>query len=590
MPALCRTRTALCRTRTALACSVLALLPLGGAARAAEPAAPAGSTLDAAEAPARCAALREARHAAAGLPALVVNDAQWRPEGTPHAVPGFGGPPQTRKLPAHCEVLASSAERTGADGQRYAIHLRLRLPLAWNGRFLYQGGGGSNGVVGDALSGSGLDQGYAVLAQDSGHDNARNNDPQRNQELVFGFDPQARADYGHASLKPTAEAGLAWVERFYGNAAKHRYFSGCSKGGQEGMAFAQRYPEVFDGIVAAAPGFALPKAALAEMWDTQQFGRLVADPATGRVELGKLATAFTGPQLKAVRAAILEACDADDGLADGIVGDLRRCTPAKVRARLVPRTCPGGADCLSPAQIEALSASLQGPRNKAGQALYSSWFWPSGIDDAGWRIWKIGGEGGMPPALNVLLGSRAMASVFSTPPVALPPGPQGGLDYAMAFDFERDAPAIHTVAAPFTRSPWQDVGMRDPNLSAFQRRGGKLIVPHGESDPVFSLADTLAWFDEANTLAKGRAGEFVRVFPVPGMAHCGGGPATDEYDALAAVVRWVEQGQAPDRIEARAGARSPWPGRTRPLCPHPLVARYVGQGDPERSESFACKP
>ncbi|MEO3690539.1 tannase/feruloyl esterase family alpha/beta hydrolase [Roseateles paludis] len=584
---------ALCRTRTALACSLLALLPLGGATLAAEPAAPAGSTLDAADAPARCAALREARYAAAGLPGLEVTDAQWRPEGTPHTVPGFGGPPQTRKLPAHCEVLASSAERTGADGQRYAIHLRLRLPLAWNGRFLFQGGGGSNGVVGDALSGSGLDQGYAVLAQDSGHDNARNNDPQRNQELVFGFDPQARADYGHASLKPTAEAGLAWVERFYGRAAKHRYFSGCSKGGQEGMAFAQRYPEVFDGIVAAAPGFALPKAALAEMWDTQQFGRLVADPATGRVELGKLSTAFTGPQLKAVRAAILEACDADDGLADGIVGDTRRCTPAKVRARLVPRTCPSGgsgADCLSPAQIQALEAVLQGPRNKAGQALYSTWFWPSGIDDGGWRIWKIGGEGGMPPALNVLLGSRAMASAFSSPPVALPPGPQAGLDYAMAFDFERDAPAVHAVVAPFTRSAWQDVGMRDPNLSAFQRRGGKLIVPHGESDPVFSLADTIAWFDEANVLAKGRAAEFVRVFPVPGMAHCGGGPATDEYDALAAVVRWVEQGQAPDRIEARAGSRSPWPGRTRPLCPHPLVARYVGKGDPERSESFACKP
>jgi feruloyl esterase len=130
---------------------------------------------------------------------------------------------------------------------------------------------------------------------------------------------------------------------------------------------------------------------------------------------------------------------------------------------------------------------------------------------------------------------------------------------------------------------------RSPDLSAFHAHGGKLIVPHGASDPVFSINDTLAWYGEVQRREHGHAADFARVFPVPGMAHCGGGMATDNFDAFAALVDWVEKGHAPDRISASAGSGTPWPGRSRPLCAYPKVARYVGHGSTEQAENFRCE-
>ncbi|PZT92278.1 MAG: hypothetical protein DI625_13090 [Sphingomonas sp.] len=175
---------------------------------------------------------------------------------------------KTAPLPAHCEVTGVLRERTGQDGQKYAIRFRMRLPDQWNRRFLFQGGGGTNGDIGSAVGplnagATALAQGFAVISQDSGHSNETNADPARGGAVAFGFDAQARADYGHASLKASYDAARAILKRRYGGDPAHSYFAGCSKGGQEGMAFAQRYPEAFDGILAAAPGFALPKAAIA---------------------------------------------------------------------------------------------------------------------------------------------------------------------------------------------------------------------------------------------------------------------------------------------------------------------------------------
>lgn len=503
------------------------------------------------------------------------------------------GPPS--RLPAHCDLTGTMNERTGVDGQKYAIKFRLRLPVEWNGRFFMQGGGGTNGDLGDAIgtTGSGLPalaQGYAVLSQDSGHDNATNSLPERGGSAAFGLDPQARADYGGTSLPAAVLAAKAVVAAFYGAAPQHSYFFGCSKGGQEGMMLAQRYPDLFDGIVAGAPGFSLPRAAIAEAWDTQSFAS-VARANGAAVTPATLASSFSDDDLRIASQAVLSVCDLDDGAADGIIGNLATCTSAKVAPALRARTCAAGKvpGCLSQPQVDALVRIHEGPHNSVGDALYAPFPWDSGWADMGWRMWKIGSADGRVPALNVMMGAPSLAVVFTTPPSLPAPGLQGSLDYAMSFDFDRDAPRIHAIDANFRASAWQMIGARDPDLGAFVRRGGKLIVPHGVSDPVFSVQDTLDWWQEVDARLKGKAAQTVRVFPVPGMTHCGGGPATTDFDAFGALVDWVEKRVPPARIIATAGAGTPWPGRTRPLCPYPKTAHYRGEGDIDAASSFECR-
>ncbi len=499
-------------------------------------------------------------------------------------------------VPAHCDITGALHERTGENGQAYAIRFHMRLPVKWNQRFVFQGGGGSNGDIGDALGmGTGavpaLAQGYAVVSQDSGHDNATNTDPMHNGQVAFGFDPISRADYGHTSLKVVADTAKDILKVYYGRKPLYSYFIGCSKGGQEGMTFATLYPEEFDGILASAPGFALPRAAVAEAWDVQSFGALAKAPGSDTVSFMALNGTYSDADLSLVRTAILAACDKDDGLADGIVGDYLGCTDAKVIPKLQAIACAAGKTdaCLSSAQIKALVVSHTGPVNSTGRALYAGWFWPTGIAGNDWRLWKIGSADGHIPALNVILGGPSLASVFTTPPTVLGPSPQAIVDYQMRFDMDRDAAGIYAVAAPFTTSAWHDVGSHSTDLSAFRKRGGKLMVPHGDSDPVFSLKDTLGWYDEVNTRNGGKAAAFARIFPVPGMCHCGGGQATNQYDAFNALVSWVEKHQAPDSLLGTATPASPWPGRQRPICAYPLVARYNGSGDIEKASSFTCK-
>ena len=496
--------------------------------------------------------------------------------------------------PAHCEVLGRLQARTGVDGQAYAVAFHLRLPLDWNGRFLFQGGGGSNGVLGDARGAVlffggqiALAQGYAVVSQDSGHDNQRNALAEHGGELSFGFDPIARANYGHASLKLVTDAAKAGVRAFYGRGPIHSYFAGCSKGGQEGMAVAQRYPDAFDGVLAAAPGFSLPRAAVAEAWSTQTFGRLIASPAPSARDLVKT---FSDTDLGLIQKAVLTACDRDDGLADGLVGAFETCSTAKVRRRLRRVVCTGHKTegCLSAPQVAAMLRVFAGPKNRTGAALYSDWPWDAGIAAPGWRLWTLGLDQPPMTAFNLALGMGSLPAVFSTPPQGLSDD-TAKMAFAMAYDFDHDAAKIYAVASPFTRSAWEDVSARSSDLSAFKAHGGRLIVPHGVSDPVFSINDTLAWFREVDERFNGRATDFVRVFPVPGMNHCMGGPATDQFDALSALVTWVEQGQAPDRIVAQAGPGTPWPGRTRPLCAYPAIAAYSGRGDSEKAGSFVCR-
>lgn len=510
---------------------------------------------------------------------------------------GMKSPP----LPAHCDVRGVLQERTGQDGQSYAIQFHIRLPDQWNQRFLFQGGSGTNGELGDALgmvsfgAAPALIQGYAVVSQDSGHSNQSNADPARGGTAAFGLDAEARRNYGHASLKASYDAARAIIAHYYHGDPVHSYFAGCSKGGQEGMAFAQRYPDAFDGIVAAAPGISLPKAAIAEAWDSQTYGALVRPAGAATVSVERLRDAFSDTDSGLIRDSILKACDADDGLKDGIVGAFRQCTNEKVMPQLRARQCKGAkeASCLSGAQIDALVRANSGPHDSKGQPLYTNFPWDAGMADPGWRIWKVGlpAMGGRPaiPAINAALGASALATIFSTPPRVMGPTPQDGFDFQMSYDFDRDAQKIFATAEGFPRSGWEDISARSSDLSRFRAKGGKMIVPHGVSDPVFSVNDTIAWWQEVDQRSDGKAASFVRVFPVPGMAHCQGGPATDQFNAFAALVDWVEKGTAPDRIEARGNPLSPWPGRSRPLCPYPLIARPVdGATDTEKASSFTC--
>jgi Tannase and feruloyl esterase len=507
--------------------------------------------------------------------------------------PGPYGQPALN-LPPHCEVTGIMQERTGRFGQHYAIRYHLRLPEAWNGRLLFQGGGGTNGDLGNAVGAantagpSALARGFAVVSQDSGHDNQLNTDPKWGGATVFGTDPQARANYGHASLPLVTAAAKSIVARFYSKPAAHSYFLGCSKGGQEGMAAAQRYPALFDGIVAGAPGFALPRAAINETFSVQQFAAL-AKAATGQsATVASIARTFSPSAMLTVRKAVLDACDAADGLIDGITADFRQCKALNVMAQLRKGQCTSGAadGCLSSAQIDTLGHVMAGPRRADGRPIYASWAWDGGIGSPMWSMWRVGNE--QMPAFDIALGGASWPVVFSVPPSPISPAPEGILAKQLALNVNDMEAGIYRRSTLFPRSAWSDIGMHSANLDAFLARGGKLLVPHGVSDPVFSIMDTIGWYDRVSARYGAQTNSAVRVFAVPGMAHCLGGPGTTDFDVLASLVDWVEQKKAPDRIVATANGGTPWPGRTRPLCPWPKVARYRG-GDPEAAESFACE-
>jgi feruloyl esterase len=513
-------------------------------------------------------------------PDLRITRAEAVPAGTlPADNPGraalTGAARARAALPAHCLVEGTTNPRTGAGGQSFGIGFQLRLPEegAWNGRLLFQGGGGLDGVVGEAVGAipvagatapPALVRGHAVVSTDSGHQGRDNGDAR------FGLDQQARLDFAYASIGAVSREARALVAARHGRGPDRAYFMGCSNGGRSAMMAAQRFPTEFDGIVAGAPAFRLTRAAVAQIWDTVAFLRAAPRDAEGRPIL---AAAFSDGDLRLVADGVLRACDALDGLADGQIDAMAACRfdPAALR-------CPGnekGEGCLAPAQVEALARAFGGARDGEGRALYAPWPWDAGIAAPGWRAWKLGTSrsAAAPNARNWTLGPPALAFYFLTPPV-----PEG-LD-PLRFDFDRDPARTAQTAA-----------INDPTstmLSSFVARGGRMLVYHGNSDPVFSTEDLTAWW---RALARDNGGAealagWARLFVVPGMTHCGGGPALDDFDPLSAIEAWVERGEAPDRLVARGAA---FPGRSRPLCPYPLEARHLGGGDPQAVEGFACR-
>ena len=514
---------------------------------------------------------------------------------------------QTPALPEHCEVLGRMNERIGFNSQHYGINFRLRLPVAWNGRFFFQGGGGTNGNLGNALGNLGGNQptnalalGYAVVSQDSGHDNVVNNNPALNGAQHFGFDPQARLDLGYQSYDQVTQVAKALIRAHYGRPPEKSYYVGCSEGGREGMMMSQRFPDHFDGILALAPGLNIPNAMAGAAWDTRTLAALAkADGHVDAAGVPLINKTFTDGDLELTATAILGACDALDGLADGIIDDRARCTTQAVLPKLKAITCGGAkqATCLSPAQVGALEAMFGGPTDSQGRAVYADWAWDAGVGGTagagpftGWRAWKMGAyQAPENNALNVGFVAAAASALLTTPPV---PRATYGSDltrYMIDYPFDTHAARTNATTGLYRESVQSFMRASSTDLSAFGKRGGKLVVVHGASDPIFSLHDVIAWWKGVDAAEKGQAGRFTRLFNVPGMEHCAGGPATDQFDAFASVVAWVEQGAAPDRIVATARATSPWPGRTRPLCPYPAHARYKGTGSIEDAANFTCQ-
>lgn len=470
----------------------------------------------------------------------------------------------------HCIVTGRLQPRTGRDGRPYETRFELRLPTNWNGRFLYQGGGGNDGSVAPAVGRNtgafpetGLARGFAVVSTDAGHQGGT---PE------FGLDDQARVDHAYAAHERTATAAKNLVREYYGRPASKNYFVGCSGGGRQALMFAQRYPEYFDGIVACAPAMSVSSGAtIAAAWDTIVYSR-VAPPDAAGVPI--LSRAFSAADLDAVAKGILAACDDRDGAHDGMVQDVRGCTfdPQTLR-------CPGAkADgCLTTAQVDALTSAFAGPHDSQGRRLYVGQPWDPGISAPGWRSWKLGtSETSTPNAANTTLMAGALAYEFFTP-----------ADPAFQirnFNFDRDPARMEAFSAVYDT-------YRDATLAAFRQHGGKLLMFHGTADGIFSAKESIDFYGRLMTANGGAAAAatWARLFLIPGMNHCAGGPATDSYDGLGAIVDWVERGIVPAAIPAAAGPSSRFfPGRTRPLCPYPAFAKYKGSGSLEDAANFTC--
>ncbi|HEY6455499.1 MAG TPA: tannase/feruloyl esterase family alpha/beta hydrolase [Steroidobacteraceae bacterium] len=507
---------------------------------------------------ARCAALR-----APHIAGLSIEQATVVPAG-PATLGGAPGAQAQVQLPAHCLFQGTLGARTGAQGQHLGIGIELRLPMQWNGRFLFQGGGGLDGVLGPSyglISGThfapALSRGYAVVATDGGHRSPSLIDPH------FALDQQARLDYGYNALDQTTSIAKQLISRFYGSAPTHSYFIGCSNGGRQAMMVAQRLPLEFDGVVAGDPSFRLTRTNIDEAWNEIVLARAAPKDARGRPIISE---ALSPADLQLVSAAVLKQCDALDGLADGMINDFRACRfdPAVL-------TCPAAKtpQCLSAPQVTALKALMSGPHDSQGRQLYAAFPYDAGISSQAYYRMHFGTSiDGVPNSADATLGFDTLRYLAFTPP-------DPSFD-VFRFDFDRDVER--------TAEGSKIIDADAVNLNSFAAHA-KLILYHGLSDQGLSPLDTVSWYEHLAPSSPGAVRDWARLFLVPGMTHCAGGPATDQFDTLTAIVDWVEKGQAPERIVARGDS---FPGVTRPLCAYPQVARYGG-GDAHRAASFQCR-
>jgi feruloyl esterase len=468
-----------------------------------------------------------------------------------------------------CRVTGSIQPTSDSD-----IRFELWMPVdGWNGKFLSAGEGGWAGTINYGGIRGALLRGYAGGSTDTGHVGG-------NADFAPGH-PEKVADFGWRGKHLQAARSKDLIHAFYGQRARHSYFSSCSNGGRQALMEIQRFPEDYDGLIVGAP---------ANFW-THHFAGFVWNEQA----LWNTPGAWISPsKAQAIQAATLKQCDALDGVEDGVAEDPRRCKfdPASI-------ACPAGTDgpsCLTPPQVDATRKIMQGPRNpRTGRQIYPGYFTSAAGEAAAWPAWITGAADVPGGTIQGFFGNAFFGRVIEEIPAP------GVWDFS-TFNFDSDMRFADRKAA-------RDFNAYEDNLRAFRRenRRGRIIMWHGWEDPAISARDAIDYYEQV-ARANHDSEDFFRLFMVPGMLHCSGGPGPNafgqnlaqtpplsnapEHDVLSALERWVEEGVAPRKIIAAKYVNDqPAQGilRTRPLCLYPAVAVYKGRGSTDDAANFACR-
>jgi feruloyl esterase len=448
-----------------------------------------------------------------------------------------------KELPAFCRVAATLRPSTDSD-----IGIEVWMPLAnWNGKFQGVGNGGLAGSI-TYTAGSGgiergmaeaLKRGYATASTDTGHVG--------NTAAPFLGHPEKLVDFAYRSVHEMTIAAKAILNAFYDTNPKFSYWNGCSSGGRQALTEAQRFPADYDGIIAGAPPISQTRLVT---WSTY----------VGQAALKEPQNVIPSSKYPMIHRAVMNACDAVDGLRDGLIGDPTRC-----RFDFKTLACRGedSPSCLTSAQVES-AQKLTNPvvHPKSGETIYPGLALGS---ELGWAT-RIGG-----PEPH-FFGTDYFKYVFYENP---------NWDWR-TFDLES---AVTLADA----AEYRMLNATSPDLRTFKQRGGKLLLYHGWSDQNFSAPSTIGYYESVrDTVGAGQVGEWLRLFLAPGMAHCGGGEGPNVFDPLAALEQWVEKGRAPTAIAASHHIDGKL-DRTRPLCPYPQVAKHRGAGSIDEAVNFTCR-
>ena len=494
---------------------------------------------------------------------VTIQSAKSTPAGK-FAVPSDGPdrPAESFETPAFCRVRGVIKPTADSD-----IRFEMWMPSAsWNGRFDGAGNGGFAGAINFRDLAAAVRAGFASASTDTGHEASG-----IEAKWALGH-PERIVDFGYRAIHLTAVAGKAIVAAFYGSSPKYSYFSSCSNGGRQALMEAQRFPGDYDGIIAGAPANFWTHLMSAAIWGAQA---LYANPASG----------FSASKIPAIHRAVLAACDATDGVKDGIINDPREC---RFRAETLPCHGPETDACLTAPQVTALAKLYAGPRDSKGRQIFPGEMAGGELAPNGWAAWITG------PAPNKKGAGFFFGNNFFSDMVFGDPA----WDFR-TFNFDSGVQLADKKMAAILNAT-------NPNLAAFKGRGGKLIVYHGWADPAISPLNSINYYDGViSAMGSQQTEDFARLYMVSGMQHCGGGPGPDSFGALpasdadaghsifAAMQEWVERGIAPDTIIATKYAQRPGGARvakmTRPLCPYPEVAEYKGEGDIHDAANFVCK-